>query len=428
MNYMPQFLQTASGLAAEHEKMQEAELLGKLSRESLAHLLTTLNLAESESVYKERLEAELSILEEQGYCGYFLIVADYVRWAKANGIAVGPGRGSGPCSLTGFALGITGIDPIRYQLPFERFINPARGKVPDFDLDFCAERFTEVAAYIQSKYGPDRVAQISSDQSIPQATRLVIGDRPLKELIPVYTNPASSFLATKMTVAQVAEAGLVQFNVLNQKAISNNHRRIRELATLNTLIDINHIPLDDKDTFDLLSVGETPNFDLFDAEYYVSALKTVQPDRFAHLCALIALCHPRLQSSLSLYLERKRDPDSTQFYHPVLENFTADTYGIILYQEQLMHITHEVAGFSMSQGDLFRRMLKNPTREAMSKQMNLFVDGAMENGFSKIEATGLFEHIAISGRNTFNKSHAVAYAMIAYQTAWLKVNYPRDGS
>ncbi len=427
MNYMPRFQQSTSELVTEHEKLQEAELLGKLSRDGLSHRLTALDLADSESVYKERLEAELGILEEKGFCGYFLIVADYVRWARDNDIAVGPGRGSGPCSLTGLALGITSVDPIKYKLPFERFVNPVRATVPDFDLDFSEDRYTQVIDYIQARYGTDQVAQISSDDSAPQPTRLVIGDRPLEELIPVYTIPKSNFLATTMTVSQVANAGLVQFNVINQKAITINHRTIRDLEKSNILIDINNIPLDDKEAYALLSAGETPNFDLFDSEHYVSSLKTVQPNRFEHLCALVALCYPRLHGSLSLYLKGKRDPDLVNYYHPALKRFTAETYGIILYQEQLMHITREIAGFSMSQGDIFRRTIKNPTREAMSKQMNMFVDGAMENGFSKIEATGLFEHIAMSGRNTFNKSHAVAYAMIAYQTAWLKVNYPSYG-
>lgn len=428
MNYMPRFQQPASESVPEYEKLQEAKLLRKLSRDGLSHLLNTLNLAESESIYKKRLEVELSILEEKGFCGYFLIVADYVHWAKDNGIAVGPGRGSGPCSLTGFALGITSVDPIKYKLPFERFVNPVRAAVPDFDLDFSEDRYTQVTEYIQARYGTDQVAQISSDEMTPQPARLVIGDRPLEDLIPVYRIPKSNFLATTMTVSQVANAGLVQFNVIKQKAITINHRTICDLEKSNTLIDINNIPLDDKDAYALLSAGEVPNFDLFDTEHYVSSLKTVQPDRFEHLCALIALCYPRLHGTLSLYLEGKQNPDLVKYYHPALKSLTEDTYGIILYQEQLMHITNEISGFTMSQGDIFRRTIKKPTHEAMSKQRNMFVDGSMENGFSKIEAMGLFEHIAMSGRNTFNKSHAVAYAMIAYQTAWLKVNYPSDGS
>jgi len=202
MTYMPKFIEPASKIFNEICIDPEAVLLRKLSEEKLINLLTKLDTAAPESVYKERLNAELCILEDKGYCGYFLIVADYVNWAKENGIAVGPGRGSGPCSLVGFALGITGIDPIRYELPFERFVNPERNSIPDFDLDFCDKRRSEVTDYIQSRYGHDRVAQISSDDTRPLPSRIVICDRPLEKIVALYANPETGFPTTKMNMDQ----------------------------------------------------------------------------------------------------------------------------------------------------------------------------------------------------------------------------------
>lgn len=434
MTFMPKFQPSAAELshALPHalHASDEAALLDQQSHEGLSQRLAMIDLSASESRYKSRLEAELNVLKDFGLCGYYLIVADYVRWAKNNGIAVGPGRGSGPCSLVGFALGITNVDPIRYALPFERFVNPEyvpanKELVPDFDLDFCAERSGDVAAYIQAKYGNDKVAYISADndETTPLPARLVIADRPLDGLVPTYREPRSGFLATKLNRKQIANAGLVQFNVINQKAISVLQNLIQALAKSNTDIDINNIDLNDKTTYQWLSTGETPDIDVFDTDQYTKALRTVKPSCFEELYAVVALCYPPLKDALLRYVENRNNPKRIDYIHPALESITAETYGIVLYQEQLMHITKNIAGFSMAQGDLFRRALRHGNPETVSVYENQFIDGAMQNGFSNAEAITLFEHIASAGRNTFNKSHAIAYAMLAYQIGWLKANH-----
>lgn len=427
MTYMPEFIHSTADFSHQCPVNAEADLLWERSRESLSCLLVKLNPAAPESVYKARLETELGILEEHGFSGYFLIVADYVQWAKDNGIAVGPGRGSGPCSLVGFALGITNVDPIKYDLPFERFVNPDRQTLPDFDVDFCDKRQSEVTNYIQSKYGPDRVAQISSHDTTPLTSRLVICDRPLTELVTLYPNPESGFPVAKMTMEQIKDAGLVQFNAINQKALTINQRVVKELTKSGAAIDLDNIPLDDKGAYSLLSAGEASNIAALDDEQYKTALTTVQPDRFQNLCAVIGMSQPRfLQNHIPLYAERSRIPELIQYFHPALEDITAETYGLILYQEQVMHIAHKIAGFSFAQGDSFCRVLKNTNQEAIFIQKNKFIDGAMNFGLLQADAIGLFDHIALSGPRYFNKSHAVAYAMIAYQTAWLKANHPHE--
>lgn len=420
MTYMPKFIQPTTENDKNIHINPEAELLKKQSREKLSCLLAGNDVAAPAAIYITRLEAELKILEDKDYCGYFLIVADYVQWAKDNSIAVGPGRGSGPCSLVGFALGITNIDPIKYDLPFERFINPERDALPDFDLDFCDERRTEVTDYIKTKYGADRVAQISSDDTTPLPSRLVICDRPLEQLVSLYTMSDSNFPAAKMNIAQVADAGLVQFNAINQKALTIIQRAVQTLTQSGQPIDINSISLDDSDTYRLLSAGELSNIAVLDDEHYKNTLVRVQPDRFENLYAVIALCQPRSQGNIQHYVERKQNPHLVQYLHPALESITAETYGLVLYQEQVMHIAHKIAGFTLAQSDLFRRALKKSDRTTTNYYKNKFINGATNTGVSPAEAVQLFDYVAESNLCSSNKSHAVAFAMIAYQTAWLK--------
>jgi len=423
MTFMPKFEQSTAEHSHEYQVRREADLLANQSRIRLSRRLVELNLAAPESVYQSRLEDELQVITEKGYSGYFLIVADYVQWAKDHEIAVGPGRGSGPCSLVGFAMGITNVDPIRYQLPFERFVNPERDSLPDFDLDFCEDRRGEVTSYIQSKYGVDRVAQISSDETTPLPSRLVICDRPLADLVPLYSNPESGFPAAKLTLAQVADAGLVQFNAINQKALTLIQHRVRELRAAGHSVDIDKIPLDDSGAYQLLSAGEESNIAVLDREHYRSILKLVQPNSFAELCAVIALAQSRFQHYLELYIARKNDSSKLDCFHPVLKDITSETYGLILYQEQVMHIARKVAGFTFAQGDLYRRALMRSDREALSIFNRAFVQGAVGFGLPEAEARSLFEHLSLSCRYSFNKSHAVSFATIAYQSAWLKANY-----
>ncbi len=424
MTYMPKFIAPSDESFHGFSAYPEAELLKNLSEKNLSHLLVNLDLAAPETAYQERLEAELQIIIDKGYCEYFLIVADYVGWAREHGIAVGPGRGSGPCSLVGFALGITSIDPIRYKLPFERFVNPEREVLPDFDLEFCDERRCEVTDYIQSRYGADRVAQISSDDICPLPSRLVICDRPLTEIVSLYTNPESGFPAANMNVAQIANSGLVQFNAINQRALTLIQRNVRKLANAGNRIDIDKIALDDTNTYRLLSTGEKSNIDVLDDEHYKNTLKVVRPDCFEHLCAVIALSQPRLKTYISQFVERKQEPASIHYFHPALKKITADTFGLVLYQEQVMHIAHEIAGFTYAQADSFRRALKKSDSKTKLTYKSKFIDGAVSFGLSQPEAADLYDYIALCGQYSFNKSHAVAFAMIAYQTAWLKTNFP----
>jgi len=426
MTYMPKFIQSTSHIRHEEYLNLEAELLKKRSRESLSQWLGANVLAAPDSTYNARLESELQILEHNGFCGYFLIVADYVQWAKNNDIAVGPGRGSGPCSLVGFVLGITAIDPIAYDLPFERFVNPDRHTLPDFDLEFCAERRSEVSTYIQATYGADQVAQISSDDTTPLPSRLVICDRPLADLVPLYPNPESGFPTAKMNLTQIAGAGLIKFNVINQKAVTVIQRTVKAIATSGTTIKINHVDLDNQHAYRLLSKGEASNIAILDDQHYKSTLMAVQPDRFEQLCAVIVLCQPGAQGYIPLYVERIRNRELDPFIHPAIKSITAETNGLILYQEQVMHIAHKIAGFSYAQADTFRRVLNKSNREVIQTHKKKFIAGAMNFGLQASEATSLFEHVSSSNRRSYNKSHAVAFAMVAYQTAWLKANYPNE--
>lgn len=426
MTFMPRFQQTVTEFPFAYPVNHEAELLTELSRQGLSRLLVGHDIVAPQSVYEERLAAELLIIKDNEFCSYFLIVADYVQWAKDNDIAVGPGRGSGPCSLVGFALGITTVDPIKYDLPFERFVNPNKQSLPDFDLDFCDERCHEVTAYIQKKYGVDRVAQISSEDTVPMPSRLVICDRPLAELVSLYTNPNSGFPVARMNLAQIADAGLVRFNVINQKALTIIQRTVRELAASGTEVNIDKIALDDSDAYRLLSKGEASNIPVLGDQHYKSTLLAIKPDRFEDLCAVIALCQPRSHSVIPLFIERKRNPSLVRHIHPALESITVDTYGLVLYQEQVMRIAHTIAGYSMADADSFRRALKKSSRNDMDDHKKQFSDGAIKFGMSGVEAVDLFDLVAKYNQCSFTKAHAVAYAMIAYQSAWLKANYSHD--
>lgn len=424
MTFMPAFIQSTANYPRQDQAKHEADLLRERCRQNLSDLLAGSDIEVSESTCRARLEAELQIIEDKGFCGYFLIVADFVQWAKTSDIATGPGRGSGPCSLVGYTLGITSIDPTKYNLPFERFINPDRDVLPDFDLDFCDSRRDEVTSYIQSKYGFDRVAQLSANDNTPLPSRLVICDRPLAGLIPIYLNPQSGFPFINITTEQTEGAGLVQFNAINQKALTIIQHTVRRLAESGTAIEIDNIPLDDNSTFQLLSAGEVSNIAELDGKNYKFALEAVQPATFSDLYAVIALCYPYLQGHIALFAERKKNPELIRYFHPSLESITAETYGLILYQEQVMQIAHEIAGFSFAQSDLLRRALRQPESVAAHTYKSEFINGSIESGMPQSEAEGLFEYIAISGRCSFNKSHAIAYAKIAYQIAWLNAHYP----
>jgi len=426
MSHMPRFVQSSLEFAGEFHTRLEAELLKERSLQGLHSLLKIQGQSADVSAYTNRLEHELSILINKHFCGYFLIVADYVNWAKKTGIAVGPGRGSGPCSLVAFALGITTIDPIQHQLPFERFINPERNIPPDFDLDFCDQRRAEVVHYIQCKYGADRVAQISADTDTPLPSRLIISDQPLTNSVQIYSNPDSGFPAAQITAAQLSDSGLVKFNVINQKALTIIQHTIQSIGHSTDAFDINRIPLDDADAYQLLGEGAKSYLTLLDDIHYETTLKQVKPTSFKHLIASIALCQPHLRHCVPIYAGRKQHTGPMTHYHPALATITAQSYGLIIYQEQLMQICQKLAAFTLAQADSFRRALKNGDQQTTQTYRESFVQGAFNFGFTLPEAQDMYDHLATAGLHCFNKAHAIAYATIAYQSAWLQAHYPAE--
>ncbi len=425
MNYMPNYVQSSPEPPPELRIQIETVLLRERSVNGLSRRCGSQN--EITSKYKTRLESELQLIESKGYCSYFLIVADYIQWAVENNIAVGPGRGSGPCSVIAYSLGITNIDPIKYRLPFERFVNPERNIAPDFDLDFCSERCSEVTRYIQSRYGTDRVAQISSDCIIPLPERLIISSQPLADVVPLYKNPTSGIPATTLNLKQVAAHGLIQFNAIQQKALSVIQRAVSEIRKSGIELDINHINLNDKYTYRQLSLGNICEISNYDPPLFKQNLIEIQPENFNQLCAAIALYQPHLKEIVPQYLKQKQNPDAPgRHTHPFLQRITKETYGIVLYQEQLMDIAHEIAAFSYAKGDSFRRVLAKTDSKAIEQYKSEFISGATNSGLSLHEAKNALEVVMKSSQRLFNKSHAVSYALLTYQAAYLEANFPEQ--
>ncbi len=426
MTYMPGFSEPHLAASNEPYSTLDADLLVEASREGLSRMLRRQSAAAPEAVYQQRLEAELEVIVNHGYGSYFLIVADYVQWAKDNGIAVGPGRGSGPCSLVGYALGITAVDPIRYGLPFERFVNPERNSVPDFDLDFCDARRSEVTRYIQRKYGAGRVAHISSVDNTPLASRLIICDRPLTQVVPLQSSVETDLPTASITLSKLSDVGLVQFNVINQPALTLIQKVCNQLAHSGATVDINNISLNDAGAYKLLSDGEPCRISELDGEEYQSALRAVQPERFEELAAVIVMRYPRAHGAIDHYVKQKQNNRLADSKQPMVRRITHETYGLILYQEQVMQIAHEAAGYSWAQSDTFRRKLTNGDPETVQVLKTRFIFDANTAGLTKTAAEEIFEQLLFACQQCFNKSHAVAYALIAYQIAWLKANYPGE--
>lgn len=413
MIYMPNYHRSIADCSHDWHRDEEARFLGEWSREVLSRLLKRIEPAAPDAVYHERLEDELRLIEAHGHCGYFLIVADYVGWAKDSGIGVGPGRGAGPCTLVGFALGITTVDPVRYGLPFERFFNPLRGVAPDFDVDFCAARRDEVRHYILHRYGRDRVAQISSDDGVPLMSRLVISNCSLEQLVPMEHVADTAFPTTSVNMAQAAAAGLVRFNVINQQGITLLQQAQVRRGVSADAVPMEDVALDDSRVYQALCSAGSSGIEMLEHDYQFT-LQAVQPDRFSDLCAVIALSY-RQHASIAPFVARKAQRASCDAHHPSITHITAETYGLILYQEQVMHIANHVAGFTFAQGDLLRRACRSENRNAIDHYQCEFISGAQCNGLSTIEATALFKRIKKAGKESFNKSHAVAYAKLAYQ-------------
>ena len=456
--------------------------------------------AAAEQIYHDRLDYELGIINEMGFPGYFLIVADFIKWAKDQNIPVGPGRGSGAGSLVAYALDITNLDPIRWGLLFERFLNPERVSMPDFDIDFCQDRREEVKLYVQDKYGADRVAQIitfgtlqaraairdvgrvlempygqvdriaklipsnpANPVSIAQALEsepelrqmkrseeqvghlidtamqleglyrhasthaagLVISDRPLPELVPIYRDPRSDMPATQFNMKFVEMAGLVKFDFLGLKTLTVIQRAVEMIAERGITIDIDTIPLDDENTYNMLADGDTVGVFQLESSGMRDVLKGLKPDRFEDIIAVVALYRPGPMDNIPTYIARKHGREEVHYMHPKLEPILAETYGIMIYQEQVQQAARDLAGYTLGGADILRRAMGKKIKEEMDAQRQKFSEGAAEHNQISAQLSGdIFDQIAAFAGYGFNKSHAAAYALVTYQTAWLKTNYP----
>src|SRR5215468_6747177 len=493
---LPRFSVGREGAAVD-----EAAELRKRAEAGLERRLATHGVAPGRTLeeYRERLAFELGVIEGMKYPGYFLIVSDFIQWAKSRRIPVGPGRGSGAGSLVAYALTITDLDPMRFGLLFERFLNPERVSMPDFDIDFCQNRRDEVIRYVQGKYGQDRVAQIITfgtlqaraairdvgrvlqmpygqveklTKLVPQnpaapvtlaaaiegepklrafrdedpvvarafdiamrlegltrhasthAAGIVIGDRPLSELVPLYRDPKSDMPVTQFNMKWVEPAGLVKFDFLGLKTLTVLDVAVKLLKQRDIDLDLSAIPLDDKKTYDLLSRAEAVGIFQLESQGMRRALLDMKPDRFEDIIALVALYRPGPMANIPTYCARKHELEQPEYIHPKLEPILKETFGVIVYQEQVMQAAQILAGYSLGEADLLRRAMGKKIRSEMQKQRSRFVSGCVERGIEHGQAEAIFELLARFADYGFNKSHAAAYALVAYQTAYMKANYP----
>lgn len=449
--------------------------------------------------YEKRLTFELSIIEKMQFPGYFLIVADFIQWAKRKGIPVGPGRGSGAGSVVAWALTITDLDPLRFGLLFERFLNPERVSMPDFDIDFCQDRRDEVISYVQERYGHDHVAQIitfgtlqaravlrdvgrvlempygqvdrlckmvpanpADPYTLERALRevdtlraageeepivakllaiaqrleglfrhasthaagVVIGDRPLDQLVPIYREPGTPMPVTQYSMKWVEPAGLVKFDFLGLKTLTIIQETLRLLEGRGITIDIDGIPLDDPAAYELYASADTVGVFQVESAGMRRTLLSLKPDRFEDIIALVALFRPGPMSNIPTFAAIKHGREEPDYMHPLLEPVLKETYGIIVYQEQVMEIARVLSGFSLGEADMLRRAMGKKIRSEMDKQKSRFLQGAEERGLDAGLMSDIFEKVAKFADYGFNKSHAAAYALVSYQTAFLKANYP----
>ena len=419
-----------------------------------------------ETDYRERLAFELDVIERMKFPGYFLIVSDFIQWAKEQGIPVGPGRGSGAGSLVAYALTITDLDPLRFGLLFERFLNPERVSMPDFDIDFCQDRRDEVIQYVQQRYGRDQVAQIITFGTlqargvlrdvgrvlempyghvdklcklVPQnpaapvtlakaiegepklqaerdndprvkrafdialkleglyrhasthAAGIVIGDRPLSELVPMYRDPKSDMPVTQFNMKWVEQAGLVKFDFLGLKTLTVLQTAVELIRRRGTELDLASIPLDDPKTYALLSRAEAVGVFQLESAGMRRALLDMKPDRFEDIIALVALYRPGPMANIPTYCARKHGNEQPEYIHPKLEPVLRETYGIIVYQEQVMQAAQLLAGYSLGEADLLRRAMGKKIRSEMAAQRAIFVKGATESGIEKAQADAIFD-------------------------------------
>lgn len=457
--------------------------------------------AEIDKKYYDRLEYELSVIKKMGFPGYFLIVSDFIRWSKNNGVPVGPGRGSGAGSIVAWSLKITDLDPIKLDLLFERFLNPERVNMPDFDVDFCQENRFKTIDYVQRKYGFDHVAQIITygklqaknvirdvarvlqmpysqadklskmipppvqgknvtlkesleqvpeleemRQNDPQINKLfdigmkleglyrqsgvhaagvVIGDRPLDQLVPLYKDPKADMPVTQYDMKYVEETGLIKFDFLGLKTLTVIQRAVDWIKkTKGIALDIDSIPLDDKPTYELLQRGDTAAVFQFESAGMKDVHKQIKPDRFEDLIAIVSLYRPGPMDNIPSYIRRKHGEEEITYLHPALAPIIGETYGIMIYQEQVMKIAQVLGGYTLGGADKLRKVMGKKMRDEIPKQRKMFTEGAVKNGIEEATATAIFDQMEKFASYGFNKSHAAAYSLISYRTAYLKAHYP----
>ena len=450
------------------EKVDEADELRKRAEAGLERQIALHGIADgaTQDDYRKRLAFELDVIARMKYPGYFLIVADFIQWAKSQDIPVGPGRGSGAGSLVSYALTITDLDPMRFGLLFERFLNPERVSMPDFDIDFCQDRRDEVIRYVQERYGRDQVAQIITfgtlqargvlrdvgrvlqmpygqvdklckfvpqnpahpvtlsraieDEPQLQAARdsepvvrrafdiavklegltrhasthaagIVIGDRPLTELVPLYRDPKSDMPVTQFNMKWVEQAGLVKFDFLGLKTLTVLRKAVDLLQRRGVALDLSTIPLDDRKTYELLARAEAVGIFQLESQGMRRALLDMRPDRFEDIIALVALYRPGPMANIPTYCLRKHGIEKPDYIHPKLEAVLKETFGVIVYQEQVMQAAQLLAGYTLGQADLLRRAMGKKIRKEMQEQRAVFVKGAIGNGIGRDQADAIFD-------------------------------------
>jgi len=480
----------------------ESEILAEQAREGLAMRLASIMPSAPTKDYEDRLEHELTIINRMGFPGYFLIVSDFIKWAKAQGIPVGPGRGSGAGSVVAWALTITNLDPLKYGLLFERFLNPERISMPDFDIDFCQERRGEVIDYVRRRYGEDQVAQIitfgtlqsravvrdlgrvlqmplgqvdrlaklvpvnpanpiSLQEGLNQTPELldarrmepavenlfskaldleglyrnasthaagvVIGDRPLVDIVPLYRDPRQEMPATQFTMKWAEKAGLVKFDFLGLKTLTVIDRCLEFLRQRGIDIDLDALdPADNSEAYAPLGDGHSVGVFQLESSGMRDALRQLAPDSLEELTAIISLYRPGPMRNIPMFIARKFGREKIDYPHALLEGILKETYGVIIYQEQVMQIAQVLSGYSLGEADILRRAMGKKDREVMAKQKDRFVSGAVKNGVEAQTADHIFELVNEFAGYGFNKSHAAAYALISFQTAYLKAHYPAE--
>ncbi|HUF72460.1 MAG TPA: DNA polymerase III subunit alpha [Gammaproteobacteria bacterium] len=500
--HMPQF-EVPAGSTAEAllRERSAAGLAARMARQALSPAAGGPVAAGDRETYEPRLAAELDVICRMGFEGYFLIVADFIAWARDNGIPVGPGRGSGAGSLVAYSLGITDLDPIEHDLLFERFLNPERVSMPDFDIDFCIEGRDRVIDYVSRRYGRDKVSQIitfgtmaakavvrdvgrvlgypygyvdriaklipfelgitldkalDDDEELKglyeteeevrslldlareleglarnagtHAGGVVIAPRDLTEFMPLYSDPESASL-TQLDKDDLETIGLVKFDFLGLKTLTIIDKAVRAInrereALGEPPVDIGALPVDDEKTYALLRSCETTAVFQLESRGMRDLIKRIQPDRFGDLVAIVALFRPGPMHMADDFISRKQGKERIDYLHPKLEPILKPTYGVILYQEQVMQVAQELAGYSLGGADLLRRAMGKKKPEEMAEQRQVFLDGAEARGVEPGRAAYIFDLMEKFAGYGFNKSHSAAYALLAYQTAWLKAHYP----